>query len=86
MAWIDIETLVPRQIKVYNKDNKLQKVMVAGDIKKVGDIYLPFKTLVKDFIRDHTTIMIIKEAKTDVGLSGVEFDKNKMGNKWGETF
>ncbi len=86
VAWIDIETLVPRQIKVYNKDNKLQKVMVAGDIRKVGDIYVPFKTVVKDFIRDHTTLLIIKEAKTDVGLSGVEFDKNKMGNKWNETF
>lgn len=86
MVWIDQETFVPVQVKVYNKDNKLQKVMAAGDIQKVDDVYIPYKTVVKDFLRDHTTIMVVKEAKANIGLSGVEFDKNKMGSKWSETF
>ena len=65
IAWIDQATFVPLQAKIYNKDNKLQKVMVAGNIKRVGSIHLPFTTVAKDLLREHTTILNVKEAKAD---------------------
>ncbi|ADK86175.1 hypothetical protein Deba_2821 [Desulfarculus baarsii DSM 2075] len=86
VAWIDQQSLVPLQVKVYNKDNKLQKVLVAGDVRKVGGIYLPFTTVGKDLLRDHSTIVSVKEAKTDTGLDELLFDKEKMGDAWSESF
>lgn len=86
IAWIDQATFVPLQAKIYNKDNKLQKVMVAGNIKQVGSIHLPFTTVAKDLLREHTTILSVKEAKADTGLDGTLFDKNKMGTTWKENF
>lgn len=86
IAWIDQATFIPLQAKIYNKDNKLQKVVVMGGIKKVGSIHIPFTTVAKDLLRNHTTILAVKEAKTDTGMSGVLFDKNKMGNTWEENF
>ena len=86
MAWVDRETFVPLQVKTYNKDNKLQKVTVAGDVRKVGSVHLPFNMVTKDLLRDHTTVLGVREAGADTGLNETLFDKNKMDTTWKENF
>lgn len=86
IAWFDHQTFIPLQIKVYNRDNKLQRVLVAGDVRPIGGIHLPFKTVAKDLIEDHTTILEIVRAEVDSGIDPLDFDKEKMGAAWKESF
>ncbi|WP_319408025.1 outer membrane lipoprotein-sorting protein [uncultured Desulfosarcina sp.] len=86
IAWFDQKTFIPLQIKVYNRDNKLQRVIVAGDVRPVGVIHLPFKTVAKDLLEDHTTILEVVQAEVDSGIDGLDFDKEKMGAAWKEEF
>ncbi|WP_319524310.1 outer membrane lipoprotein-sorting protein [uncultured Desulfosarcina sp.] len=86
IAWFDQENFIPLQIKVYNRDNKLQRVIVAGDVRTIGGIHLPFKTVAKDLIEDHTTILEIVKAEVDSGIDPLDFDKEKMGAAWKESF
>jgi hypothetical protein len=85
-TWFDQQTFIPLQIKVYNRDNKLQRVLVTGDVRTVGNIHLPFKTVAKDLIENHTTILEIVRAKVDSGIDPLDFDKEKMGAAWKESF
>lgn len=84
--WFDQQTFLPLQIKVYNRDNKLQRVIVAGDVQAIGGIHLPFKTVARDLLEDHTTILEIARAEVDSGIDRLDFDKEKMGDAWKEQF
>ena len=86
ISWIDQETFVPVQVKVYGRDNQLERVMAAGDIQPVGDIHIPFKTVSKNLKRDHTTILKVISAQANTGLDIHEFNKARMGETWKETF
>ncbi len=86
ISWIDQKTFVPLQVKVYGRDNQLEKVLAAGDIRPVGTIHIPYKTVSKDLKRNHTTILEAKSAQVDTGLDEHDFDDAKMGTTWKETF
>jgi hypothetical protein len=86
ISWIDQQTFIPLQVKIYNQDNKLARVLVAGDIRAVGNIHLPFKTVAKDLTADHTTILEVVNALVDSGLEEQVFDKEGMGATWKEAF
>jgi hypothetical protein len=86
ISWIDQETFVPLQVKVYNKDNKLDRVIVTGDIRAIGGIHIPFKTVAKNLLQDHTTILDVVRADVDSGIDALVFDKDQMGAPWKETF
>ena len=86
IAWFDQKTFIPVQMKVYNRDNKLQRVIVAGDVRPIGGIHIPFKTVARDLIENHTTILEIVRADVDSGIDGLDFDKEKMGAAWKEEF
>lgn len=85
-SWIDQETLIPLQIKVYNRDNALERVVVAGDIQTIKGIHIPFKTVAKNLLQDHTTLLQVIRADIDTGIDGLGFDKEKMGDPWNESF
>lgn len=86
ISWIDQQTFIPLQVKIYNQDNKLARVLVAGDIRPVGPLHLPFKTVAKDLAADHTTILEVVKAEADTGLEAQAFDKDSMGAEWKENF
>ncbi|KJS33413.1 MAG: hypothetical protein VR64_01015 [Desulfatitalea sp. BRH_c12] len=86
ISWIDQQTFVPLQIKIYNKDNKLARVVVAGDVRALGGIYIPFKTVAKDLLQNHTTILEVVRAEVDSGIDELVFDKEEMGAPWKENF
>jgi len=86
ISWIDQQTFIPVQVKIYNQDNKLARVLVAGDIRAVGNIHLPFKTVAKDLPADHTTVLEVVKAEADSGLDEQVFDKDSMGATWKENF
>jgi hypothetical protein len=86
ISWIDQQTFIPLQVKIYNQDNKLARVLVAGDIRPVGSIHLPFKSVAKDLQADHTTILEVVKAEADSGLEAQVFDKDSMGVAWKESF
>ena len=86
ISWIDQETFLPLKVKVYNQDNKLEIIMAAGDIKKIGDIFVPFKTVAKNLQQDHTTILDVVRAQVDIGIDGRLFNKEEMGESWKESF
>ena len=86
ISWIDQETFIPVQVKVYGRDNQLERVMVAGNIEAVGNIHIPFKTVSKDLKRDHTTILKVVSAQADTGLDVHEFNKDQMGETWKASF
>ncbi|MBU0970642.1 MAG: outer membrane lipoprotein-sorting protein [Proteobacteria bacterium] len=85
-SWIDQETFIPVQIKVYNRDNKLARVLAAGDIRAVKNIHLPFKTVSKNLVENHTTLLEVVRAEVDSNLDPIGFDKEKMGEPWKENF
>jgi hypothetical protein len=84
ITWFDQETFIPLQVKVYNRDNTLQRVLVAGDIRPVGTIHLPYKTVARDLLENHTTILEVLDARADTGLDRSQFDKETMGAVWKE--
>ena len=86
IAWFDQKTFIPLQMKIYNRDNKLQRVIVAGDVRPLGGIHIPFKTVARDLLENHTTILEIVRADVDSGIDGLDFDKEKMGAAWKEEF
>jgi hypothetical protein len=86
VSWIDRQTLVPLQVKVYNTDNKLARVIVTADVRAIGGIHIPFKTVAKDLLQDHTTIVDVIRADVDSGIDEPAFDKERMGDPWQETF
>ncbi len=86
VSWIDCKTFVPVRVKVYNRDNKLERVLAAGDIRKIGNINIAFKTVAKNLIQDHTTILQVVRAQVDTGIDSGAFDKEKMGEPWAEHF
>jgi hypothetical protein len=86
ISWIDQETFVPLQVKVYGRDNQLEKVAAAGDIRPAKRIHVPYKTVSKDLKRNHTTILEVKSAQVDTGLDAHDFDDAQMGATWKETF
>ncbi len=86
VIWIDRQTFVPLQVKVYNRDNKLEIIMASGNIDKVGTIFLPFKTVAKNLQQNHTTILEVVHAQADSGIDGRLFDKEEMGESWKESF
>ncbi|BBO71558.1 hypothetical protein DSCA_54880 [Desulfosarcina alkanivorans] len=86
IVWFDQETFIPLQVKVYNRDNKLQRVIVAGDVRPMGGIHIPFKSVARDLLENHTTILEVIRADVDSGIDGLDFDKEKMGAAWKEKF
>jgi outer membrane lipoprotein-sorting protein len=86
VTWVDKENFVPVQAKVYNRDNKLALVMVAGDIRNISGIYIPFKIVAKDLIKDHTTILQVSKAEVNTGIDNLPFNKDTMGGAWIEQY
>lgn len=86
IIWVARDTFVPVQVKVYNQDNQLNRVIVAGDIKAIGGINIPYKTVVKDMKTDHTTILEVQRADVNTGIDPLGFAKDNMGGSWKEQF
>lgn len=82
ISWIDKKTLVPLQIKFFGKEGSLERVIVAGDVKNVSGINIPYKTVAKDLKANHSTIIEVSDVKIDTGMEESEFDKDKMGETW----
>ena len=86
IIWVDKETYVPLQTKVYDRDNKLDLIGVAGNIQNVGGIHVPFKSVVKSLKNNHMTILEVSRADVDTGIDELPFNKDTMGEPWKENF
>lgn len=79
---IDKERLIPLEVKMFTKDNRLSKIIKMDDIRKISEkIYTPFKTVVIDTEKRHQTIISIEDAK-EQSINLGYFNKNRMGRKW----
>lgn len=86
IALVDAKSLIPVQITVYGKDNAIQKVLAAGDIREIGGIHIPFKWVAKNMKPDHTTIIEVVDAVVNGGVEAADFDPAQMGATWKEAF
>ncbi|WP_084156066.1 outer membrane lipoprotein-sorting protein [Desulforegula conservatrix] len=82
ISWIDKNSFVPLQVKFFGKEGTLERVLVAGDIKNVKGINVPFKTAAKDLRANHSTLIEVSDVKVDSGINSADFDKEKMGETW----
>jgi predicted RND superfamily exporter protein len=86
ISLVDMKTFVPLQTKIYNRDNKLELVIAAGDVRFMDGINIPFKTVVKNMIENHTTVFEIARASVNKGVETKNFNKDDMGGTWKEKF
>lgn len=82
LSWIDRENFVPLQVRFFGRDGSLERVIVAGDVRKTGGIHIPFKIVAKDLKASHTTEITLTEAVANTGLDGGIFTKDQMGDSW----
>ena len=83
MTYIDIETCVSLKTELFERGHKLRKALTIdpADIKKEGNIHVPFKLLMRD-LRDKTeTRLVVQEIKADVTLDDALFDPKQLKEK-----
>ncbi|MDY0163053.1 outer membrane lipoprotein-sorting protein [Desulfobotulus sp.] len=82
LSWIDKENFVPLQVRFFGRDGSLERVIVAGDVRKIQNIHIPFKVVAKDLKARHTTEITLTDALVDTGLDGLSFNRDQMGETW----
>ena len=82
ISWIDKESYLPVQVRFFGRDGSLQRVIVAGEIQRIEDVHIPFRTVARDLIANHTTVIEIRDARVNTGLDNSTFDKDRMGEAW----
>lgn len=85
-VWVDKESRIPMQVVLTGRDNRTARIMVSGDIRKIGGIHIPFKVVSRDVKGNHTTILDVTEALVDQGVDPGDFDPARMGEVWKERF
>ena len=75
---VDTTKNLPKEVKFFNKAGKLWKVMTNQKVEKVSGYWTPMVIEMKDLKKNHTTRMIVKDIKYDVGLKKKEFSKRKL--------
>lgn len=82
-TYIDIDTCVSLKTELFERGHQLRKTLTVNpaDIKKEGDIHVPYKLLMRD-LRDKTeTRLVIQDIRTDVSLDDTLFDPTQLKQK-----
>jgi outer membrane lipoprotein-sorting protein len=75
---VDKQTFIPMSVKMYNKSNKLFKVMTNTKVESIDGYPTPKHIEMKDVLRDHTTVMNLDTGEHDTGLTKKTFSKRKL--------
>ncbi|NOZ86181.1 MAG: outer membrane lipoprotein-sorting protein [Deltaproteobacteria bacterium] len=75
---VDNTNYIPREIKFFNKAQKLWKVMTNDKVEKISGYWTPTAITMKDLKKNHATKMYMKDIKFDVGLGKRDFSKRKL--------
>ncbi|OHD12858.1 MAG: hypothetical protein A2Y41_02030 [Spirochaetes bacterium GWB1_36_13] len=84
--WIDKKTMIPVQMKIYGKDQKLKKIMVSLKIKEVKKgIFTPQFIYIKNMESNHETKNILTKIVIDSSdIKESDFTQQNMAKPWKE--
>jgi len=80
---IDRETLVPLNVQFYARSGRLVKTVKAGQVKKIGSVYIPMSLEVTDIEKRRQSILNVADAQEKKVNRGY-FNRNRMGSRWAE--
>ena len=79
---IDKHNFIPVNVKCYNKQKRLVKIIKSSHIKKIGgDMYIPFSITATDLRSRHKTEMRVSEAR-EADINRGLFNKMRMSRPW----
>lgn len=76
ISWIDKETFVPVKVEMYDKQEKLLKVLKVEDLRQIQSYWTPVKTVLTNVQEDHATRLTIKKIVFDEPLPEGLFTTN----------
>jgi hypothetical protein len=81
---IDKLSLVPVDVRFYNKENRLIKTIKSSDIRKVGDgVFQAYQSIITSIPDKHQSIIQTLDI-AEKPLQNSLFNKEKMGSPWSE--
>jgi len=77
--WVDKEVFIPVKEELFAKSGKKLKVMILGDVRKVGKRYYPMYISLRNLLRKGSlTEMIVINAKFDVEIPQDTFTQRNL--------
>ncbi len=76
--WVLKDKFFPTRIEYYNKKNKLIKILTREAIEKIDGCWIARKSTMENLKTKHTTVISIKDAKFNSGLSDNIFTKRYL--------
>ncbi len=68
ISWIDKEKMIPVKTELYDKDEKLKKVLTTEDIRNFQGHWTPMKTTMKNVQSGHLTVIAVTKIVFDENL------------------
>jgi outer membrane lipoprotein-sorting protein len=78
VVWLTADDLVLLKLEMYDKGNKLEKVLTLSDVRAVGSIPTPFRWEMKNEQNGSHTAVEFTEIKYDTGLSDDMFTQRAL--------
>lgn len=78
VQWVRKDISMPVQVEFYDKTDKLQKLLTAEGIEKIGTYWTARKTTMRDLPKKHSTIMEIVDQKNDIEIPESEFTERAL--------
>ena len=77
--WVRAKDLIPTREEFYNEKKELIKVMIFGDVKKMGDRFIPtYWEMTNLKKKNHKTIIKIQEAQFNIEIKPSIFTRRNL--------
>lgn len=76
VTWIRKDNFVPIKMELFDKNEKLEKVMTVLDLQQIDGYWTPVKAEMKNVQEDHKTVITIKKIVFDKGVDKKMFTTN----------
>ena len=77
LMWLT-DDLVIVKFEMYDKSDRLEKILSLGDIRKLGEIPTPFRLEMQDVRSGSHTIVTLAEVKYDTGMADTLFTERSL--------
>ncbi|MGQ9618344.1 MAG: outer membrane lipoprotein-sorting protein [Candidatus Aminicenantia bacterium] len=78
VMWVRSENFYPSKVELYDKAEKLYKVITMDKLEKIGDYWISKELQMEDLREGRKTIMTTLEIKLDTGLSDKLFTERYL--------
>jgi outer membrane lipoprotein-sorting protein len=78
LVWLTTDDLVMLKYEMYDKSDRLEKVLAMSDVRKVGEIPTPFRMEMKNVQAGSHTEVELNEIKYDTGLDDSTFTQRAL--------